>query len=205
MKKNAILVIGFSKYSDELLAKKADFIMVQMGGNALYSDAGTKLTDVADALKGFGQVIGKKGTILNYGQLKKEARKALITTLKVLGEYVRDKYPGNVANWQTSGYSVQQFDTPTQKPEIPLILKTEDGKYSGETLLIAKRPKYTLVFEGRCWEEGTTPSDKLDAVSSSNRILFSGLTPVKRYIFQIRARGTKGTSKWSNPAVYVVN
>jgi hypothetical protein len=204
MNRPPILLLGFTGYTDKGLAVKTNFIIDSMTGNLLYQDAGTKLTNVETAIELFAIAMAKKGKVLNYASVKAGARKELVTVLKTLGEYVRDKYPGNVGNWLTSGYNVQTFDGTTQVPDIPLIKKAVDGPLTGETVIITDRPKYTYVFEGRHWEEGQTAPASVTAVSKTKRVLFEALVPGKTYLFQIRTRGTKGISKWSNPMVFIV-
>ena len=204
MNRPPLLLIGFTGYTDQGLALKTNFIVSSMGGNLLYPDAGTKLTDVDTALEVFVIALGQKGKALNYASVKAAARKELITLLKTLGEYVRDKYPGNVTNWLTSGYNVQTFDGNTQVPDTPLIKKAVDGPLTGETAVVTNRPKYTYVFEGRHWEEGQTAPTSVTAVSKTKRVVFEALMPGRTYLFQVRSRGTKGISNWSNPVLFIV-
>ena len=204
MKRNPILLIGFTSYTDKGLPSKVSIIINSMDGNTLYTDAGTKLSDVQDAIEKFLAVLGKKGKELNYRTEKGEKRTKLNQALHDLGAYVRDKYPGDADKWLTSGYSVQTFDENTQVPETPVVNKVSDGKLSGSTQLVASRPRYTYVFEGRHWEDGATPPASLTMVSKQSRLIFEGLTPGKTYHFQVRARGTKGVSNWSNAVNWIV-
>jgi len=204
MKRQPLLLIGFTKYSDSGLLIKANYIVSCMTGNTLYADAGTKLTDLGTAIETFSGTLTQKGKVLNFKELKTAARKDLIEKLQVLGIYVRDKYPGNASNWKTSGYDVQEFDGSTTLPATPGNAKVKDGTYSGEALVSYSRPKHTLYFEGRFWKTGEQPSTTIAFSSQTEKMIFSGLETATEYNFQVRARGTKGVSDWINPLIWVV-
>lgn len=205
MNRQPILLLGFTRYTDQGLLVKTNFIISNMTGNPLYPDADTRLTDVETTVGGLVSILGKKGQVLNYAALKKEKRNVLIAALKVLGAYVRDKYPGNVANWQTSGYDVQTFDSTTQVPAAPTNLKGKDGTLKGEVLLSFDKMKYAVYYEGRHWQVGDNPpADMTTTGTSCKKMLFQALKSLTEYNFQVRSRGTKGVSEWSQVLTYGV-
>lgn len=205
MNRPPILLLGFTKYTDQGLVVKQNFIVECMTLNALYPDSGTKLTDVSEAAAEFLIALGQKGKVLNYKEIKAAARKALITALKVLGVYVRDKYPGDVTNWLTSGYDVQTFDSSTQVPETPDNLKPSDGPMNGDVIISYNKMKFAYYYEGRCRVQGEVGhSREINAGSRTKKMLFEALEPGKVYEFEVRSRGTKGLSRWSAPVRWMV-
>jgi hypothetical protein len=205
MKRPPILLIGFTKYTDKGLAVKTNFIMDSMALNPLYSDPDgvAKLTDVSNAFKVFIDALAQKGKAINYKAIKNDARKELIKALQALGIYVRLKYPGNVVNWLTSGFDVQTFDGSSQVPEVPTDLKAKDGVISTEATISYKKIKYASYYEGRHYKVGETPPSDMTATSKKTKMTFEALLPGAQYAFQIRSRGTKGLSNWSNPVLFI--
>ncbi|MEO6556249.1 MAG: hypothetical protein ABIN92_01950 [Ferruginibacter sp.] len=204
MKKTPLLIIGFTRYNGKGILVKTNLIIDCMTGNVLYGDAGTKLTDVEDALAAYLLVCGKKGRILNYKVLKAAARKALNAALQVLGIYISEKYPLNVANWNTTGYDVQTFDGVTHTPEIPKNLETKDGKYTGTTIVEFDKSQFAEYYEGRNWKEGDPIPKGMTATSKTQKMLFNEMTAGDTWNFQIRARGTKGASEWGQKVSVIV-
>ena len=204
MNRAPILLIGFTKYNNQGIIVKTNFIVDSMTGNTLYADAGTKLTDVSTGLTAYLNALGDKGKTLNYAVVKDEKRTDLNGFLKVLGVYVRDKYPGNVGNWLTSGFDVQTFDGSTQVPAIPVNLKPKDDSLSGNALVTYDKADFAAYYEGRHWKQGETVPAGMTATSRTKKMLFNGMIPGSTYLFQVRARGTKGVSEWSQTVSWIV-
>jgi hypothetical protein len=204
MKKNPVVITRFSPYSDQGILVKVNLIVDCMTGNALYTDAGSKLTDVSDALTAYKKILGKKGRIRNYKVLKASARKTLQAALKALGLYISDKYPSNAANWITSGYDVQTFEGVTHSPNIPENLETKDAAYSGCAFVVYNKVQFAKLYEGRNWKEGDAKPGGMTATSTKRKMLFEKMTAGDTWNFQIRARGTKGASDWGQVVSVIV-
>ncbi|HKR06291.1 MAG TPA: hypothetical protein VJY62_16765, partial [Bacteroidia bacterium] len=202
--KNPILLNGFTKYSQDEILDKSNYIIENMTGNALFNDAGVKLTTVVDARANYNIVLGKKGKVLNYRELEKEARKMLNNGLKDLGFYIIEKYPFNVANWLTSGYSVQTFDGATHTPAIPSNVKAKDAEHTGEALVVYDKSLFAEYYEGRNWKQGEPVPAGITATSKTQKMLFDEMTAGDKWNFQVRSRGTKGTSDWGQVVTMIV-
>jgi hypothetical protein len=204
MKKNAIVLIGFTSYTSGGILQKGNYIVDCMTGNVLYVDAGTKLTDVTDAIAAYNSALGKKGKALNYKELKKAARKVLNDALTALGIYVSEKYPLNVSNWLTSGYDVQTFDGETHTPGIPTNVKAKDTEHTTEAVVTYNKELFAEYYEGRNWKQGDPVPAGITATSKSQKMLFNKMTAGDTWNFQIRSKGSKGTSDWCQAVTLIV-
>jgi hypothetical protein len=204
MKRTPLLLIGFVAYSGKDIVEKANLIIECMTGNSLYSDSGPYLTAAEEALANYLAICGIKGRILNYAELKKAARKALNDALKALGVYIEEKYPANVANWQTTGYSVQTFDGVTHEPHTPANLLIKEGAHSGSNIVEFDKSLFAEYYEGRNWRDGEAAPKGVTASSKTRKMKFDEMTAGDKWNFQIRACGTKGTSDWSQTVSVIV-
>lgn len=200
-----ILLLGFTGYTDPGLVAKIELIISNMKTNPLYSDADTLLTDVEVGQEAYIIILAQRGNLINYSAIKKDKRSDLIVKLVLLGQYVRNKYPNNVANWISSGFSVQQFDTPTQVPQTPVDLRAKDGTLSGEVVLAFDSVQYAVSYDGRCWKKGSEPpaAPTLNT-TNSRKMLFTNLDTLTEYNFQVRSRGRKGLSNWGQVFAFAV-
>jgi hypothetical protein len=195
--------LGFSHYTDEALDAKINLIRENMTDNANYTNTGTKVTDLTDEQATYSVIKGKKGTALNFEELRKDGRVALIDVLVVLGEYARDKYPGDVTIWKTTGFTIQEFNTVSQEPNSPTGAKGKDGKNFNTVLIRYKAAEFATGYEGRVWKKGTPTPDGITMSKKGLKMLFINLEQGIPYNFQIRSVGTKGISDWGTIVVWV--
>ncbi|MEO5572448.1 MAG: hypothetical protein ABIT08_06330, partial [Bacteroidia bacterium] len=83
-------------------------------------------------------------------------------------------------------------------------LSTKDGEHSGSTMVEFDRSQFAEFYEGRNWKDGDPVPKGLTATSKSQKMLFNEMTAGDTWNFQVRARGTKGTSEWSQPVTLIV-
>lgn len=198
-----ILKIGFTRLSDAEVEDRADTILDMMTGNPLYATPNPTLADVTIARDAFSQVKTQRGRIPNYSSLKKQRRMELNAMLKALGEYVRDEYPGNVVNWQTSGYEVQTFEGDVHPPLKPVIKTVRDGQFPTQIEVGYGESQYALWYEGQLLDDGVVVPMPEPITTKKLKMIFTGLEKGKEYSFRVRAHGTKGVSAWSQPVYRV--
>lgn len=203
MRKKPIFKLGFTKLSDQAMIVFVNFVIDCMTGNALYTDSGAKLTALLDSFNAFLVVLGQKGRVINYKGLHEDAKAEVRAALKELGIYARDKYPGNVTNWETTGYEIQTFEGATQIPETPTNVSAKDGRAVGEVMLAYDKKRFASNYEGRFWKEGELPPTGITSITKKKVMSFPNLAPGKTYCFQVRARGTKGVSEWTALVLWI--
>ncbi len=175
--------LGISSYSDEQLDNKINLIAENMTGNPNYTNVGTKVTDMVDSQASYNVIKGKKGTVLNFKQIKKTGRKDLVDTMVVLGEYARDKWPLDVTKWKTTGFTIQVYDGVVAIPVTPTNLKAKDAMEYSQVVISYKKVAFATLFEGRHWLKGTAAPVDITNSSKNLKMLFKRLIQGKPYNF----------------------
>lgn len=195
--------LGFTNMSDAKLDEKVNLIASNMSSNANYPTPGSRISDMVTAQSDYNIIKGKKGTVLNYKQIKKQGRQDLIDAMVTLGVWARDKYPGDVTKWKTTGYTIQEYDTVTHVPNTPENVKVKDAPDYDNVMISYDKVEFAISFEGRHWLKGSAQPSGITNSSQTLKMLFTNLAQGKPYNFQVRAVGTAGRSEWS-PAITFV-
>ncbi len=196
--------LGFSTLNDGQLDDKVNLIRENMTGNVNYTTPGSRISDVTDAQGNYTLIKGKIGTVLNYEEIKKTGRQDLIDTLITLGIWARDKYPGDVTIWKTTGYTIQVYDTVTEQPGVPIEVKGQDGEHFGTAVISCKKVKFATGYQGRFCKKGDAMPVGIAISQKKLRLLFLNLEQGVAYNFQMRASGTRGYSDWGTIVTWIL-
>lgn len=199
------LNIGFSGFSNDKLADRADTIFHALTGNASFPSPTPTLVQLAAATKALRDAVALP---LGPGRAfaVATARTALIALLQALGldlDTTPGATPGTLA---TTGFILPKQPTrATTPPAAPGDLRLSHGSLPGEVIGKCRTPAGARSFEGE-WtlDPNVGPWNDGGAFPSTLRIIFTGLPRGKDVWIRLRAVGTLGAGPWSDPATIMV-
>ena len=198
MAKGAHFNLGFTGISIADLNNRSNTILVNMEDNDNYTDVGERLTNAQEAKGEWLRIKGLRGAMKNYKSAFAKAKTNMIEKLVTMGEYARDKYPGNVEKWETSGYVIQFYDSDETVPRITKALKAADGTDIGDVTVTYRKAENAEFYEMQIWLKGTTMPTDVQATAKGLKMRLTGKTPGVIYMIRIRTVGTKGRkSGWT--------
>lgn len=157
---------------------------------ALVNDYSTALSNAADG--------GKTLTAV-----KNQKRLLLINGLRKLALYITANCQNNEAILLSTGFVAAKTTRITKpQPLTPEHLQLNYGILSGTVAAKSNPAKYALMYEFRYTEDEYGPDANWIylPLSSTSKILITGITPGKSIWVQIRSINGKGSSNWSDPA-----
>jgi|ERR1035437_2691143 hypothetical protein len=174
MDKNVIILIGYSRHSDDEISLDTLRAIAFMTGNGDYPGPPVSMSDLQILLNSFTKAHalasdgGKKLT-----SIKNEERVLLVDALVANGIYVQNNC-GNIRSKAIgSGYYLGSTNTTKVGPLKKITLITfSDGLNAGQTIIKAGKPKNALsmiwmftqdVIEPRVWTKETSSRGKFTA------------------------------------------
>lgn len=178
--------LGFTRYSDKSLERKARKVLVHMDGNSHFPDPVPSLKDIQQQLAEFSaSVEALDGRDVNY-MLKKRARRTLETSLKLLGQYVRRQAQNHENILESSGYDMIQDGGVNHQLEQPGGFRIKTG--AGCVLASAEAVKGadSYLFQ---YTEAPITGDSIWNTETDTRPVhaFTHLVRGKAYCFRMAA------------------
>ena len=175
-----------------------------MNANSNYGDVGSKLTDTQNAKTEWLRIKGSKGALRNRKSLFAAATTTLIETMVTMGEYARDKYPGDAVKWQTSGYIIQFYDSEETAPGIVTGVLAADGNNIGDVVISYTAGVNAEFYEMKIWVKGTAIPDDAQKSVKGLKMTVTGKTPGATYLISVRTVGTKERfSAWTTAILFI--
>jgi len=180
--------------SDKLVIKNISVVLKAIADNvAIYPDPDPPLADIQLALDNFSAVVRTVGRSPADTINKNSLRKVLTSQMRLLASYVTVACKGSMANLILSGF-------PPQKPKgQPQGLVVKHGEHLGELKARINPVFGSVIYTYRLTANtpGTVPVVVQDtACTHTFRNLIAGV----KYIIDVNAAGSAGTSDWSAAA-----
>jgi hypothetical protein len=202
--------IDYSDLSAQAFAQRADAFYVGLVTSKYFPKPPFPLQDFRATLDKFRKLI-VKGVDSKNGRLQRDSvREQLAKIYRFNAYYVTHVADGDHAIFQTSNLEAIPTQRATAQPLQPLrIKKVKHAESSGSvylTLPPAKRLIKRFDISVREADSELPPESGrvIPSAGSKGPVLIDGLTPGKRYIFQIRGQNAVGTSDWSQPVSLIV-
>lgn len=204
----AQLKMGFKGLKPVDFAMRTKTILQKMEGNAHFPNPEPPLSEVADKLLQFTQIIheasrGDRDKIAHKHRLHKE----LCQVMTTLAGYVAATAAGDERIILSSGFSVRQNTNTPIEVKAPKWLKAIRGSKTGEVHL-----RWSAVHGSKCYiiEQNTSDPTVLENwaildVSPVSGITIKGLKPASYYWFRVRALGSRNKSGYSNVLHYMAS
>ena len=140
---------------------------------------------------------------------KNKQREVVIKMYTLLGHYVEGACNGDLATFNTSGFT--QALKPVKTPPVPLteaaFSSIDRGANSGDVVVLPEKQKGAVAFDVRYALQGaggTLGPWTTVTTTKAKKVTLSGLTMAGIYQFQIRALGVLGYTDWMDTKTFVV-
>ena len=195
------LVFSFSRYSDQDLLTKAQYIVSCMTGNPNFPAPIPPLVDVQEAIATYAaDLIAASGRDRVLVSAKNESRLQLEMLLTQLGMFVMYTAFGNLAMLTSSGFTIAKEPEPnyiTNPGNVTLL----QGVTSGELESMVENVKGARVYLHQITDAEPTASTVWDSrTCSRSRFMFKSLLPGKKYWVRIAATASGEQIAYSNIA-----
>ena len=145
----------------------------------------------------------KAQAALNGGKVEYAARRAseatLLALVRQLGNYVESTANGDLETLLGSGFDAVRAPSPSVIPDVPANPRLTYTGVSGHLMFRFDGGYNVKNFAIQHAEHVDGPWID-DDLSTTSRVLLSGLTPGKTYWARACANGAAGTSDWCTPA-----
>ena len=196
-------IIGYTKVPDEVFLGRLTAVYTGTNGNSAYPNPPIDMVAFKTDIDSYSSLItvaldGSKNAISE----KTKKRKALATSLRLLGRYVEIMCKNDMTTFLSSGFEAASTTRSSVPPLPPAsIVKVEHGN-SGELLVTMRSLPRARSYDVRYVPVpigGATPNTWTTVTFASARMAVSinGLTPGTNYAFQVRAFGKLGYTDWS--------
>ena len=197
---NVKIKTGFTKYRDSDLLVKAQKIHDDMDADMV--DYPTPLPSLASGqtkINAYGKALSNLGSPAKT-VTKNQKRQALIDYLNLLALYVQQNCNNDAAIALLSGYDIWKTKSPVGDLSKPKGFTLVAGDNSGE--IYVSMDSYGPIANSYVYrysqEEGSDPETWKTVVSSSPRLLISGLQSGKKVFVRGAGVGASKHLVWSN-------
>ena len=175
-------------------------------GSLKYSSPPMTMAALKSLLDSFQEAIV---AAMDGGRMARTTRDSLqaqvITALNHLAGYVEANCDGDPSD---SGF--EWYDTKTRRKDAQLVdtpnfRRIYLGANTGEIMLLIKRVLYARGYEVRyaALQDGVPgPWTVVDVMNVKSAFKISGLKPITKYAFQVRAIGSANRSDWSSSVYF---
>jgi hypothetical protein len=201
---------NYGRAADAGIITSATAVLTGLTGNTNFANPPVDLATFKANIDSFSTLVsesqdGSKKVIAE----KKKQRTVVIKNLKLLGRYVEVTCKEDMAIFKSSGFVPAASGTkaPPQPLPTPAIRKIDHGATSGQLLVTAKAVRGAKTYDLRFAAiTSTTPPTAWTTEPLPNvKVPFAvnGLTPGATYAFQVRARGNRGYTDWSDSVTFM--
>ncbi len=200
------LLIGFARYSNDVLDNKAREIVQSMTGNAAFATPVPPLAEVQAALNAYQDALSqasKGGT--EKTAIKNLRRKELEALLKRLASYVEDTALGNEVMLISSGFDLTKAPVPVGILPKPARVKVTSGPVPGSVKVTADGVTGAEAYLFECAATPITETSVWDRqVSTARNFTFNNLTRAKEYTFRVAGVGASSVRVYSDTVSIIV-
>lgn len=202
------LSVGFSQDSDATILAKAMKIhtaLTTAPGLGFFPAPVPTMVIFKTAIDALQNALAGDTTAANAA-LRKQKRDALVLLMQKLAAGLELTADGNLVALAATGYDFKAKPIRSSGPlPAPQDLRVKTTGTAGEALCKCKAVPLADSYEcAYTLDPVNGPWTALPAVSSSQNMLFTGLTRGKDYFFRVRAIGANGLSGWSDVATMMV-
>lgn len=200
------VITSYRELSDDGLAVLAGKIVGAMTDNAYFPDPSPSLSELTLLLEDYRQKheIAVNGGSLLDKRLKRESRKALLKSLRLLAYHVNIVADGNLPALTSSGMILAKQPGRTYEPDIVRGLLLKDGNLSGQinVSFVAQKDVWDYEIQVGVIPDGETSVVWGESYTTSNSRgnILAPMTPGTNYYIRVRARNRQGIGDWSEPA-----
>lgn len=152
----------------------------------------------------FAEALAKE-TSKSVTALRKDRRGKLIEKLAILAASLEIEANGDLMKLASTGFDLKKPATRTGAPtEIPGNLRLTTTGISGEILAKCTRIRNARSYHAQHALSADGPWTDIDPVTTSQKILFTGLQRGKDIYVRVKAFGPNGYSGWSDLATIMV-
>src|SRR5712692_10541687 len=194
-------ILGFHGVSDPDVLKACNTAYNGLLNNSAYPNPTVPLPVFRQALDSFSALIvdaedGGKRSI----SAKNKQRAAVIKMYESLGHYVEGACNDDLATFNTSGFTAKSTTRTAPQPLAQAKFSWIDrGPNSGLAVVKVESQTGVIAYDVHYALEGTggVLGSWTTVMTSSKKVIVSGLTPAGTYQFQVRALGKLGYTDWS--------
>ncbi|MEA3186246.1 MAG: hypothetical protein QOD99_76 [Chthoniobacter sp.] len=196
----ARVALSFARRIDTDLIAFTRNVIALMTGNTSYPTPTPSLAALTASVDAFETAVhdaldGGKIVILT----RNAARTELLSLLRQLAAYVQGHCGADVLTLVSSGFEAVRAPAPVGVLPAPQNLRLALTGMSGEMLLRFDRVANVANYSVQTATSPAGPWEDQD-LSTSTRVLLSGLTPGTVYWARACANGSAGASEWGGPA-----
>jgi hypothetical protein len=179
-------------------------LVILITGNPLYPTPLPALAAITTAVDAFELAVQEASGRDKLAIATRNARRVeLLSLVRQLAAYVQNKCDADLVNLISSGFDAVRAPSPVGVPPPPANQRLGLTNKSGELVLrFDKVPNANNYSVQTALDDNGPWTDQ--PVSSSTRVLLTGLTPGKAYWARAAANGSQGSSGWGGPATAIV-
>jgi hypothetical protein len=191
----------FGSLTNNKLWNRGMVVFLALSGSVKYPNPPMTMAMFKPLLDDFHEAILEA---MDGGKMTRTTRDSLqaqvITALNHLAAYVQAKCDGDPSD---SGFESYDTKTPRKTAQLvttPTFRKVYHGVNSGEMMLLINSVLYARGYEVQyaALQNGVPgPWTAVDVMNVKSAFKISGLTPITKYAFQVRAIGAANRSDWS--------
>ena len=203
-------VIGPNSMVDPARLLMANTVLKGLTGNTAFANPVVPLATFGNDITTYSNAItAAEDGGKNAKAARAKAKKAVITDLKQLANYVENNCNDELAIFTTSGFTAQAKRSATGPVAVPTFKSLDYGTHPGEILVWVKSvtggKSYKIRYGAmpappQAAAPGAAPSSwtVIDIAGIKKAIAFDTLTTGTVYAFQVQALGLLGLSAWSD-------
>ncbi len=200
-------ILGFHGVSDSDVLKAGNTAYNGLLNNAAYPNPTVPMPAFRQGLDSFSALIvdaedGGKRSI----SAKNKQRAAVIKMYESLGHYVEGACNDDLATFNTSGFTAASTTRTAPQPLAQAKFSWIDrGPNSGLAVVKVESQTGVIAYDVHYALEGTggVLGSWTTVMTSSKKVIVSGLTPAGTYQFQVRALGKLGYTDWSPAMTFI--
>lgn len=196
--------LAFARKIDTDLIAFVRNVITMVTGNPTYPTPSPTLATITTSVNAFEIAVhdaldGGKVAIAT----RNAARAELLSLVRQLAAYVQGNCAADLVNLISSGFDAVRAPSPVGVLPPPENQRLSLTNKSGELLFRFDRVANVANYSVQTAADSAGPWTDQD-LSTSTRVLLSGLTPGKVYWARARANGSAGSSEWGGPATAMV-
>ncbi|HTR40056.1 MAG TPA: hypothetical protein VMH87_00380 [Pseudomonadales bacterium] len=197
------VALSFARLPDSELGTFANTVIVNMTGNAAFSQPPVPFTELGQLYADFRTAVSAAmdgGVSLTVA--KKAARQALVSALRKTAAFVQITASHDRALLLASGFSDASRSRARTRLSRPMIVAVENY---GTTKLAVRMPPVANArsYEVRATNGGPVPAAVVIS-TQARRVVLDNLVPGTVYTIQARAiGGSEGYSDWCDPTTHM--
>lgn len=186
--------------SDQGLIVSGGRILAAMTANANYPAPVPALAVLSAARDGFIAAVNGNDRGKLAIAARNKARAPYETALRELSMFVAQHCGGDLVTLLGSGYPAQQRRGVAVQiaPPTPGNVRVRQGPSSGQLVGFCDRTAGAALYQWRYATAAAPTAFTVTDIQSRGRVTLDGLVSGTQYLVQVRARGNRGSSDWSD-------